>query len=320
MTSWRTTGGGPTWIPLINVAEVKYGIPHDLLARQLFEECHWRNDIIDCTTRSTAGAVGIAQLLPEYFDTPTYKVGTNPHRDIYIAGNYLQSLYGNPTLLKDWQLALAAYDRGPTAIKRWLKADGKFEDLPKETRDYVSQIVADVPVEGVLCKIPSSLTTPVGSLIAKSSSAPSPAPPSAATSPTLLSRLSSRFIPSRPTTIPSPSPIAASASPSSVSSRPISRPNLNKGNPMSTPNPALVAAAPTMIAVLEQFQAMVSTITTGDPATALARVEPAAKIFLGQVELLLPGLATAEIGVLNSAVNSNVASLITKLQALTKAA
>lgn len=89
---------------------------------------------------------------------------------------------------------------------------------------------------------------------------------------------------------------------------------------MSTPNPALVAAAPTLIQALQLFQTMVNTVTAGDPATALARVEPAAKIFLGQLELLLPGLATAEIGVLNSAINTEVGSLITKLQALTKAA
>lgn len=89
---------------------------------------------------------------------------------------------------------------------------------------------------------------------------------------------------------------------------------------MSTPNPALVAAAPTLINALQLFETAINTITTGDPATAIARVEPAAKIFLGQLELLLPGLASSEIGVLNSAVNSNVASLITKLQALTKAA
>ena len=85
---------------------------------------------------------------------------------------------------------------------------------------------------------------------------------------------------------------------------------------MSTPNPALVAAAPTLITALQQVQTMINTITTGDPATIGARVLPAAQIFLGQLTLLWPGLATAELGVAQTEINTKISGLITQLQTL----
>ena len=45
-----------------------------------------------------------------------------------------------------------------------------------------------------------------------------------------------------------------------------------------TPNPALQAAAPVLITVLQELEAMVATITTGDPLLIAARVQPAVQI------------------------------------------
>jgi hypothetical protein len=87
---------------------------------------------------------------------------------------------------------------------------------------------------------------------------------------------------------------------------------------MSTPapNPVLKAAAPTLISALTDLGTLVSTVLSGDPLTAPARVGPAAQIFLGQLGLLLPELGVAEIGTLNTDVQTKIAGLITKLKAL----
>lgn len=90
-------------MPVLNATEVKYGIPTDLLARLAYEESRFRADIISGAVKSFAGAVGIIQLLPEYF----YGAGIDPARDIDIAGKYLSKL---DSQFHDWQVALAAYN------------------------------------------------------------------------------------------------------------------------------------------------------------------------------------------------------------------
>jgi hypothetical protein len=88
---------------------------------------------------------------------------------------------------------------------------------------------------------------------------------------------------------------------------------------VSTPNPALQAAAPVLITVLQELEAMVSTITTGDPLLIAARVQPAVQIFLAQVELQLPALAGAGQTLLSTEVNTKIGTWITSLKALSTA-
>lgn len=85
---------------------------------------------------------------------------------------------------------------------------------------------------------------------------------------------------------------------------------------MSTPNPVLKAAAPTLIQALTLVQTALATILTGDPAQIPLRAGPAAAILVAQLELLVPSLATAEIGAVNTDVQAKLAAVITKLQAL----
>jgi hypothetical protein len=86
---------------------------------------------------------------------------------------------------------------------------------------------------------------------------------------------------------------------------------------MSAPNPVLSAAAPTLITVLTEFEAMIATITSGDPALIAARVAPAAQIFLGQLMLAVPALEGAGLSALNAEISTKVGDLIAKLKALT---
>jgi hypothetical protein len=85
---------------------------------------------------------------------------------------------------------------------------------------------------------------------------------------------------------------------------------------MSTPNPVLSAAAPTIVKALQEFQTALDTILTGDPMQIPLRAGPAVGILVGQLQLLLPGLAVAETGVVQTDIDAKIGGLITKLQAM----
>lgn len=119
----------------IAAAEQRHGLPPDLLARTLYQESRYREDIITGAVRSPVGAVGIAQLMP-----PTAAdLGVdplNPTQSIDAAGRYLAQLYRR---FGNWTEALAAYNWGMGNVQR-----KGLAAAPKETRDYFTQILADV--------------------------------------------------------------------------------------------------------------------------------------------------------------------------------
>lgn len=89
---------------------------------------------------------------------------------------------------------------------------------------------------------------------------------------------------------------------------------------MSTQNPVLVAAAPTLVKAVELLQTCINTILTGDPMQIPLRAAPAAAILVSQLQLLLPGLLTSETAAVNAEINTKLSGLITQLQALSKPA
>ena len=147
--SWQAENEGPEWMPLLNAAEVKYGIPTNLLARIAYQESHFRNDIITGITVSPAGAVGLMQLMPRFFPG----AGQSAPNDINTAGALLASLYRT---FHDWQIAVAAYNWGQGDVEHeYVKDHAKYvlADMPKETQDYVTDVCGDVGIPGAL--IPS---------------------------------------------------------------------------------------------------------------------------------------------------------------------
>lgn len=146
-SGWQNVEQGPVWVPVINTSETQYGIPANLLARMAYQESHFRPDIIDGTTPSSAGALGILQLMPQYFstvDVPIPFATSDTVAQISQAAQQLQSLYNQ---FNDWTLAVAGYNAGAGTIKNWLAGSGA---LPAETAAYVADIIADVPVTGAL--------------------------------------------------------------------------------------------------------------------------------------------------------------------------
>ena len=85
---------------------------------------------------------------------------------------------------------------------------------------------------------------------------------------------------------------------------------------MSTPNPALMAAAPSLILAIkavQQFETDIGTDIGKWPVTI-----PAAKLkLLGALGLLLPGLETSEVAALGTIINTTTSGWITQLEALT---
>lgn len=141
MTTARQTFA--TWKPpatyasAIRSAEVANGIPQDILARLLYQECHWRADIISGATRSPAGAIGIAQFMP----ATAAQFGIDPRdpfASIDAAGRYLGQLYRQ---FGNWTQALAAYNWGQGNVQR-----KGLAAAPAETQRYFTDILADVNV------------------------------------------------------------------------------------------------------------------------------------------------------------------------------
>lgn len=143
LTGWKAVEQGPVWVPVINTTESTYGIPADLLARMAYQESHFRPDIITGVTASAAGALGILQLLPTYFQTvrvsPPFSAADTVAQ-ISESAQYLKSLYAQ---FGDWGVAVGAYNMGPTAMTQYLAGT---RALPTETSRYVSNILGDVPL------------------------------------------------------------------------------------------------------------------------------------------------------------------------------
>lgn len=121
----------------IAAAEQRYGLPPNLLHSLLYQESHFRTDIIDGTTRSVTGAVGIAQFEPD--TAAQFGIDpTDPYQAISAAAHYLANLHKE---FGSWSAAVAAYNWGPGNVAR-----RGLEAAPPSTQEYVAQITSDAGV------------------------------------------------------------------------------------------------------------------------------------------------------------------------------
>jgi len=142
--SWKDENDAPRWLALISEQEDLAGIPAGLLARMAYQESHFRPEIIDGTLASAAGALGILQLMPQFFKSvlrPIPFSAQDVTDQIQEAARELVRLYHH---FHDFGLALAGYNWGQGHIDDYLK--GIHSALPVETQKYVIQILADVPL------------------------------------------------------------------------------------------------------------------------------------------------------------------------------
>jgi membrane-bound lytic murein transglycosylase D len=133
--------------PLIDKALDAEKLPRGLAYLPVIESAY----LTSLTSR--AGARGIWQFMSETADDYGLRVDwwvderADPERSTRAAAAYLASLYKQ---FNDWPLALAAYNAGPTRIRRALDDNGattfwqllEAAAIPKETRGYVPTFYA----------------------------------------------------------------------------------------------------------------------------------------------------------------------------------
>lgn len=144
VSSWFHPNG-EKFRPLFDAAERANGIPHGLLFRLAYQESRFREDIITGKVRSSAGALGIVQIIPKWHPSidkgdaaADEKAALDPNRAIPYAAKYLALLKKQ---FGSWELALAAYNFGPGNVSKTPQAK-----WPLETKNYVAQITADINV------------------------------------------------------------------------------------------------------------------------------------------------------------------------------
>ncbi len=104
-------------------------LPAPFFIRLLYQESGFRPGAI-----SSAGALGIAQFMPETANDRGLDNPFDPLQAIPASAHMLHALYQK---FGNLGLAAAAYNAGPKRIEDWLASKG---ELPQETQDYVNAI------------------------------------------------------------------------------------------------------------------------------------------------------------------------------------
>ena len=94
---------------------------------------------------SPKGAVGSMQTMPQTLLDPGYGVTPakdNSHAEMKRVGqDYLQAMMGK---FGNLDHALVAYNWGPGNAQEWIQAGANINELPKETRDYLRKVKAEL--------------------------------------------------------------------------------------------------------------------------------------------------------------------------------
>jgi soluble lytic murein transglycosylase-like protein len=133
LNTWLPPEAAEPYLYWLNKAEIEYNLPENLLVRVAYQESRFRDDIISGKTVSSAGALGIMQIVPRWHPNVD---PLNPEEAIFYAANYLGDL---KTKTGSWKMALAAYNWGIGNLSK-----KGFDKAPAETKNYVTQIAGDV--------------------------------------------------------------------------------------------------------------------------------------------------------------------------------
>lgn len=114
------------FLSMAKAAARRHSVPEGLFLRLVQQESGWKP-----SARSHKGAIGLAQLMPG--TAAVLRVDPHdPRQNLEGGARYLAMQYRE---FGSWRLALAAYNAGPQAVR-------KYGDVPpyKETTNYVSVI------------------------------------------------------------------------------------------------------------------------------------------------------------------------------------
>ncbi|MGB7406459.1 MAG: lytic transglycosylase domain-containing protein [Pacificimonas sp.] len=113
---------------LIAVAEMEHGLPRGLLDALIWTESTYRPYVI-----SSAGAVGLTQLMPGTAKDLSISDSFHVPSNINGGAKYLKTMFDE---FHSIPLALAAYNAGPGNVR-------KYEKIPpfRETQVYVERVM-----------------------------------------------------------------------------------------------------------------------------------------------------------------------------------
>ena len=123
-----------------------YSVPEELVYAVIKVESNF-----DPETVSSAGAMGLMQMLPSTYEWLTGKLGDSyseqmlfdPETNIKYGTYYLQYLYSR---FGTWEKAIIAYNWGEGNFSRFLESEGytegDYDSIPvTETRNYVKKVM-----------------------------------------------------------------------------------------------------------------------------------------------------------------------------------
>lgn len=127
-----------TWDGLIDEASQRFGIPRDWVRGVMHQESGGRTSLNGRPITSSAGAMGLMQVMPATFAelTARYDLGVDPYEpraNILAGAAYLREMYDRfgPAHF------LAAYNAGPGRVEDHLRSG---RPLPNETQRYVQAL------------------------------------------------------------------------------------------------------------------------------------------------------------------------------------
>ena len=135
----------------VTEASQEFGVPEPIIYATIKTESNFVPD-----AESSAGALGLMQLMPSTFEWLTTSVLkenlpaqaiTDPQTNIRYGTYMLSWLY---KVLGDWETVFAAYNAGIGNVNSWLEDDeysrnGKLVNIPfPETREYVRRQLANI--------------------------------------------------------------------------------------------------------------------------------------------------------------------------------
>lgn len=131
----------------------RFGLPSSWIDAVL-----WRESRGDPAAISPKSARGLMQIMPATWDAlaTRYRLGSNPfdpRANVHAGAAYLREMYDR---YGDLALALAAYNAGPGRVDEWLRTG---RPLPRETRDYVADILPRIGNDAVSNASPTDPST-----------------------------------------------------------------------------------------------------------------------------------------------------------------
>ena len=129
---WQPPQTADPFLRLIREQEDAKRLPRNLLASVLFQESRYRPEIIDGSLASSAGAQGIAQIVPRWHPNVD---PLDPQSAIPYAAGLLRQWRDQ---FGSWPEALASYNWGPGNVSRFGLDESR---MPLETRNYLRDVL-----------------------------------------------------------------------------------------------------------------------------------------------------------------------------------